>query len=98
MHFLLLLQGLGIEPCKSALKLDTLTTDPLGTIYTSDEISRSDKAFEESLNSCLWTKPFFHTAALIDILFNSRGNANGIVISLKCHLYIIPQLQENYSL
>ena len=44
MLFLLLLQGPGIEPCKSALKLDTLTTDPLGTIYITVEISRSDKA------------------------------------------------------
>ena len=42
--FLLLLQWPGIEPCKSALKLDTLTTDPLGTIYITVEISRSDKA------------------------------------------------------
>ena len=44
MLLLLLLQGPGIEPCKSALKVDTLTTDPLGTIYDSVEISRSDKA------------------------------------------------------
>ena len=29
----LLLQGPGIEPWKSALKLDTLTTDLLGTVY-----------------------------------------------------------------
>ena len=63
MLFLLLLQGPGIEPCKSALKADTLTTDPLGTIYFSVEISRPDKAFEESLNSCVWTK---HVAALFD--------------------------------
>ena len=56
MLFLLLLQGPGIEPSKSTLKADTLTTDLLGTIYNSVEIYRSDKAFEESLNSCLWTK------------------------------------------
>ena len=86
MLFPLLLQGPGIEPYKSALKLDTLATDPLGRIYTRDEISRSDKTFEESHDSCLWTKPFFHAAALFDILFNYRGNANGIVISLKCPL------------
>ena len=58
MFFQLLMQGPGIEPWKSALKLDTLTTDLLGTIDTSVEISRSDKAFEESFNSCMWTKPF----------------------------------------
>ena len=57
----LLLEGPGIEPWKSELRLDTLTTDLLGTIYTSVEILRSDKAFEESLNSCMWTK---HAAAL----------------------------------
>ena len=44
MLFLLLLQGPGIEPWKSALKLDTLTTDPLGRIYISVEISIPDKA------------------------------------------------------
>ena len=66
MLFLLLLQGPGIEPCKSALKADTLTTDPLGTIYIGVEISRSDEAIEESLNSCLWTKLFFHAAVLFD--------------------------------
>ena len=58
MLFPLLLQEPGIEPRKPALKLDTLTTDLLGTIYNSVEISRSDEAFEESLNSSLWTKPF----------------------------------------
>ena len=86
MFFPLLLQGLGIEPCQSVLKLDTVTTDPLCTIYTNVEISRSDKAFEETLNCCLWRKPFFHAAAPFDILFNYRGNTNGIVISLKCPL------------
>ena len=58
MLFPLLLQGPGIEPWKSALKVDTLTTDLLGTIYTGVEIFSSDKAFEESLNSCLWTRLF----------------------------------------
>ena len=66
MLFLLLLQGPGIEPYKSALKLDTLTTDPFGTIYTRDEILRSNEAFEESLNSCLW-QCLFYAAALYDI-------------------------------
>ena len=64
--FLLLLQWPGIEPCKLASKPDTLATDPLGTIYIIVEISRSDKAFEESLNSCLWTTLLFHAAALFD--------------------------------
>ena len=45
MLFLLLLQGPGIESSKSALKPDTLTTDPLGTIYISVEISIPDKAY-----------------------------------------------------
>ena len=85
MLFPRLLQELEIEPRKSALKLDTLTTDLLGTIYTSVEISRSDEAFEESLNISLWTKPF-HVAALFNILSNYRGNDNGIFISLKCPL------------
>ena len=75
----LLLQGLGIETFQSIVKQDTLTTDPLGTIYTSVEIARSDRTFEESLNRCFWRKPF-DAAALFDILFNSRGNANGIAI------------------
>ena len=65
----LLLQGLGIEPWKSGLWLDTLTTDPIGTIYTSVEISRSDKAFEESLTADCG-QSLFHAAALSNILSN----------------------------
>ena len=33
-----------MNPVLSALKSETLTTDPLGTIYITVEISRSDKA------------------------------------------------------
>ena len=44
-------------------------------MYTSVEVSGCDKEFVE--------KAFFHAAALFDILFNYRGKADGIVISLK---------------
>ena len=66
MLFLLLLQRPGIEPCRSALMLDTLTTDPRGTIYISVEISRSDKAFEKKPQQLFVYKAFFHAAALFD--------------------------------
>ena len=63
MLFLLLLQGPGIEPCKSALKADTLTTDPLGTIYIRVEISRSDEAIEKP-QQLFVDEVFFHAAGL----------------------------------
>ena len=43
-------------------------------MYTSVEISRSGKAFDECLFSC---------SSLSGILLNYRGKANGIVNSLK---------------
>ena len=56
------MQDLGIEPPNSELMVDTLTTDPLGYIYTSVEISIFDRALEESLNYGLWRMFFFHAS------------------------------------
>ena len=63
-------------------------------MYSSVEISISDKASKESLNCCLGRNSFFHAGALFDIKFNYRGKANGIVISLE-----VPSLpfSINYS-
>ena len=82
MLFLLSFQGPGIELYKLALKLDTLTTDPLGTIYTSEDLIKHLK--EASTAVC--GQSLFSAASLYDILFNYRGIANCIVISLKCPL------------
>ena len=69
MLFPLLLQGPDIEPLKFALKLDTLTIHLLGTIYTSVEISRSDKALKKA-STGVCGQSLFHVDALFNILSN----------------------------
>ena len=76
--FLLLLQWPGIEPCKSDLKLDTLTTDPLGTIYITVEISRSDKASVGGESLLL-----SYCCCPLSYFFNYRGEAKHRCIYLK---------------
>ena len=74
MLFPLLLQGLEIKPCKSALKLDTLTTDRLGYIQHILVLKFPDLV-KHLMNV------FFHAAALYGILLNYGGKANCIVTS-----------------
>ena len=79
MLFPLLLQGPGIESWKSALKVDTLTTDLLGTIYNSVEIFSSDKAFEESIHFCWLRKSTAFLLVLPPLLFfNYRSEVQHI--------------------
>ena len=82
------MQGLVIEPCKSASELDTLTTDPLGTINTSFEIPRPDKAFIPIVPLLEKAYCFLATAALFTIFFYCRGGVQHIGIYFKCPLNI----------
>ena len=72
MLFLLLLQGPGIEPCQLAFKVDTLTTDPLGTIFVLvlkfPELIKLLLVKKASTAIC--GQSHFHVDALFNILSN----------------------------